>query len=69
MDNSIANCKRSRTLSSAILVALALSACSRDQKPIAEAIKPAQKTMEAAKDMEQTLQKAHENREALLPKE
>jgi hypothetical protein len=61
--------KRFKFLSSVMLIALALAACSRDQKPIAAAIKPAQQTMEAAKGMEQTLQKAHENREAQSPKE
>jgi len=69
MDNPIASRKGSKSLSSVILIALALAACSRDQKPIAEAIKPAQQTMEAAKGMEQTLQQAHENREAQSPKE
>ena len=54
-----------------IMVALAvwLTGCSRDQKPIVEAIKPAQQTLEAAKGVEQTLQKAQENREAQSPKE
>ena len=69
MRNPTAQQQRIKVLSSAMLIAVALAACSRDQKPIAEAIKPAQKTMEAAKGMEQTLQKAHENREAQSPKE
>jgi len=69
MCNPLANRTRSGCLSIVILIGISLAACSRDQKPIAEAIKPAQQTMEAAKDMEQTLQKAHENREAHLPKE
>jgi len=69
MGKPMAKRKRFKSLSSAMLIALSLSACSRDQKPIAEAIKPAQQTMEAAKGMEQTLQKAHENREAQSPKE
>jgi len=69
MDKPMAKRNRFKFLPSVMLIALALSACSRDQKPIAEAIKPAQQTMEAAKGMEQTLQKAHENREAQSPKE
>ena len=69
MGKPMARCKRLSFTASAMLMALALPACSRDQAPIAEAIKPAQQTMDAAKGMEQTLQKAHENREAQSPKE
>ena len=69
MDNPNANRKRLAYGSTVVLIALSFSACSRDQKPIAEAIKPAQQTMEAAKGVEQTLQKAQESREAQSPKE
>ena len=71
MYNLSAKREQSDCLSAVLLIALAfwLTACSRDQKPIAEAIKPAQQTMEAAKGVEQTLQKAQENREAQSPKE
>ena len=61
--------RRSDVISLVILTALLLSACSRDQKPIAEAVKPAQETLQAAKGVEQTLQKAQEDREARSSKE
>ena len=52
-----------RTLLIPIAIVALLCACSRTQQPIVESIKPAQQTMEAAKGVEQTLQKNQENRE------
>ena len=69
MSKPMANRNRFKFLSGVMLIAFVLAACSRDQKPIAEAIKPAQQTIEAAKGIEQTLQKAHENRESQSSKE
>ena len=71
LHNSAMSHSRRSGLSAVLLIALAcwLGGCSRDQKPIVEAIKPAQQTLEAAKGVEQTLQKAHESREAQSPKE
>jgi len=69
MNRKIAIRKLLDGLSAVSLIALSLSACSRDQKPIVDAIRPAQQTMEAARGVEQTLQQAQENREAQSPKE
>jgi len=69
MDSPIALGKRAQLLSAVLLVSLGVGACSRDQKPIAEAVKPAQQVMEAAKGVEQSLQKSQENREAQSTKE
>jgi len=52
-----------RTLLIPIAIAALLCACSRTPQPVVESIQPAQQTLEAAKGLEQTLQKNQENRE------